>query len=305
MTENNIRHITDRQKVLIIIVILSAFVGLAITLLRSKGLGGSALLYLGIPTILALAFTRVSSAESVRGRTLKAITFIILISGPMLQEGFICMLMAAPILYSVGALAAWPFDIARKQKNKSRTGRLNMVLLPSLLLLMSMEGVFEETSFDRHNTVEHTQIIAGSVAEIKSKLGSSRDIKTPASAFARLFPRPDKMNARGLSTGDKHWVDITYSKWVYWNEMSGSIQFEVIDHKENTIWFKSTSDNSYLSNYLTLEGATIILEPLADNTTQVTWRISFQRNIDPAWYAEPLQRYGVSLAAELMVGTLE
>ena len=196
MPDNYTRNLSSRQRILIIVIVLSALTGIGIGLMRRTGIDGSALLYIGIPTFIAITFAHTSSSKSVMGSTLKAITFVILISGPILQEGFICMIMAAPILYIIGALAAWPFDHYRKKKNNA--AKLNTFVIPSLLVLMSMEGVIHETSFNRHNTVEHTQVINSSIDEVKRKLGSSRELKKSESLFIKLFPKPETALRKSL-----------------------------------------------------------------------------------------------------------
>jgi len=306
MTEHKSIQLNPRQKLIIIAILLSAFTGIVIGFLRRHGLDGSALLYIGIPTIIALAFATTSSATSAVGSTLKALTFIILMSGPLLQEGFICMIMAAPILYIIGALAAWPFDHYRKKKEREQdASRLNMFMLPALLLVMSMEGVTDYTTFNRYNVIERSQVVTESVSKLKAKLGSSRAIPSPDSAFAKLFPRPDVVNVEGLSVGDKHGVDISYFKWFYWNEKKGSAYFEVVEHQPGYIKFKPGQDSSYLNSYLDWGEQTIFFEPLDNNRTRVTWHINFTRKIDPAWYVQPLQRYAVSVLAETFITSLQ
>jgi len=308
MSEGNVENkepekFSNRQRVLIAVILLSALTGVGIGLMRVRGVDGSALLYIGLPTIIALAFATTSSSKTIMGSTLKAITFVILISGPLLQEGYICMIMAAPIFYIAGALAAWIFGHFRdKKKNMSR---LNMFVLPSLLLLMSMEGVFDATSFNRFNTVEHVQIIDGSVSDIKKRMAGTRSLSAPDSLFAKIFPRPDMVNANGLSVGDRQWIDVSYFKWIYWNEKRGRVQFEVVEHNDYYLRFKPAGDTSYFSSYLTWKDTTVSFQPITDNRTRVTWRISFQRDIDPAWYAQPLQRYAVTEAAKVLVGSLQ
>jgi len=303
MPENKAVKFTSNQRLLFITILLSAFTGFVIGTMRHKGIDSSALLYIGIPTFIALAFASTSSSKTVIGSTLKAITFIILISGPLLQEGFVCMVMAAPILYIVGALAAWPFDHYRK-KNQ-RTSKLNTFIIPSLLVLMSMEGVIDETSFNRLNTITHTQILQGSVDDIKDRLATSRQLRKPDSLFAKIFPQPEIINANGLSIGDRQWVDISYLKWIYWNEKRGQIHFEIVEHQKNFLRFRPIKDESYLSAYLTWKDTTVHLQAISETRTKVTWSIRFQRDIDPAWYAQPLQRYAVGIVAEQMVSSLQ
>ncbi|MDH5326443.1 MAG: hypothetical protein OEZ68_06385 [Gammaproteobacteria bacterium] len=305
MTQQTKLQFSVNQKILMSVILLSALTGVVINMMRHRGIDGSALLYVGIPTIIALVFATTSSAKSAVGSTLKAITFVILISGPLLQEGFICMLMAAPIFYVVGALAAWPFDHYRKKKAREEdASKLNVAVLPVLFLIMSMEGVTDMTTFNRYNVVERSEIIGRSVSDIKQTLASKRKVPSPDALFGKLFPRPDWVNAQGLSVGDKHWVDISYFKWVYWNEKRGSTYFEVTEHTPGSVEFKPYSDDGYMRSYLDWGKSTVFFEPVAHHRTKVTWRIEFTRKLDPIWYVQPLQRYSVGILAETLINTL-
>jgi cation transporter-like permease len=306
MTEEKSFKLSRNQKLIIAAILLSALTGIVIGYLRTKGLDSTALLYIGIPTIIGLAFATTSSSASAVGATLKAITFVILMSGPLLQEGFICMIMAAPILYIVGALAAWPFDHYRKKKERDQdASKLNMFIVPALLFVLSMEGVTDYTTFNRHNVIERMQVVEGSVIELKNKLANNRAVPSPDSLFAKIFPRPEVLHAQGLAVGDRHWIDVSYFKWIYWNEKRGSAEFKVTAHEPGYITFKPGSDNSYLHSYLDWGEVTVSFEPVTQTRTRVTWQINFTRKLDPAWYVQPLQRYAVGELAETLIASLK
>ncbi len=305
MSTNNTGKLNKVQKLIILAIILSAITGIVIGLLRQRGLDGTALLYIGIPTIIGIAFASTPTATSAVGATLKALTFMILISGPLLQEGFICMIMAAPILYIVGALAAWPFDHYRKKKQRNQdASRVNVFVLPALLLLMSTEGVTDFTTLERNNTVIRTQVIEGSLQEVKQRLGSNRTVPATDGLLAKLFPKPDTLYAEGLAVGDKHWSEVSYFKWVYWNEKRGRVQYEVVEHEARSVRFKLNFDDSYLNSYLDWGDTVVMFEPLSDRRTRVIWQVNFERKLDPAWYVQPLQRYAVGLALDTLIRSL-
>ena len=289
------------QNSLFLIIALSAFIGFYTSVLRSHGLNESALLYIGMPTILAFLMAMTSPSKSAVGGTLKAITLIILISGPLLKEGFICMLMAAPIFYIVGVLAAWPFDYYRKRK---AANKLNVMIIPTLLIIMSFEGTSPKLSFERHNIIERSLEIPASVAEIKQRLAQSRSLKKTDSWFLKLFPRPIWVESNGVAVGHTQTVDIRYFKWIFWNEQRGETVFEVIENKPLSIHYKLKKDASYLHHYLTWKETMIEFEPLSTQRTKVTWRIHFSRKLDPVWYVQPMQRYAVGQVAEILMASL-
>src|SRR5437870_12961066 len=66
----------------------------------------SAALFIGLPALLAVILALTPRAKSTIGITMKGITIALLLSGPLLGEGFICILMAAPLFYAVGIIVA-------------------------------------------------------------------------------------------------------------------------------------------------------------------------------------------------------
>ncbi|HEV3042201.1 MAG TPA: hypothetical protein VHA33_30860 [Candidatus Angelobacter sp.] len=81
-----------------------AVAGIAYRLVLGMRLEQTALLFIGIPSILAILVAATPRAKSVTGAIMKAITIALLLSGPFLGEGFICIIMAAPLFYLVGAI---------------------------------------------------------------------------------------------------------------------------------------------------------------------------------------------------------
>src|SRR5258708_22088518 len=74
-------------------------------------------------------------AHSVIGITLKAVTIGLLLAGPVLGEGFICVLLAAPVFYAVGLLIAVAIEAVRPVVRTPRHSRtLGPLVLPMLAL---------------------------------------------------------------------------------------------------------------------------------------------------------------------------
>lgn len=294
------------QYVLYVVIILSALTGVGIGLMRKKGLDASALLYIGLPTAIALMVAGVGKAGSITGETMKWITFVILVSGPLLQEGFLCMILAAPILYMVGALAALPFDLyIRKKRQGKSASKVNVMVLPVILMLMSLEGVNDELSFNRLQTVEKTLVIQADMKSVLRRLGETRRPGRTDSLFLHIFPKPEVVKANGLYKGSTQTVELSYLKWVYWNEKRGSTQFEAEIVRPDYIKFQPIHDDSYISSYLDWRETEVFLVPLGADKTQVSWRINYSRKLDPAWYVQPLQQYAVGKTAEALLASLQ
>jgi hypothetical protein len=63
----------------------------------------TAVLFVGIPTVLAILLAVVPKAKTVKGGITKGLTLFLLLSGPLLGEGFICILMVRRSSISSGS----------------------------------------------------------------------------------------------------------------------------------------------------------------------------------------------------------
>src|SRR5260370_10212431 len=147
---------------------------LAYRLLHASDLNESAALFIGIPSLMAFAAAFIAlrlHADSVVGITLKAITIGLLLAGPLLGEGFICVLLAAPLFYAVGIVIAFAIDIVRRfARSRRRSSTLWLLLLP--LLALSLEGVVpalalprQATSVAERTLVATPKMVAAALAE--------------------------------------------------------------------------------------------------------------------------------------------
>src|SRR5512147_1110095 len=63
-------------------------------------------LFIGIPTLIAAICVLTAKPQSATGTALKSVTLFLCIAGALLGEGFICIIMAAPLFYLVAILIA-------------------------------------------------------------------------------------------------------------------------------------------------------------------------------------------------------
>src|SRR5947199_5188409 len=106
------------QVAVIAIIIAIAAAGTAYRLLVLKHLEQSAALFIGIPSLIAILLTLTPRPKSVTGMICKVMAIALLMSAPLLGEGFICIVMAAPIFFLVGLVIGLVIDHGRR-KNRS------------------------------------------------------------------------------------------------------------------------------------------------------------------------------------------
>ena len=124
-----------------------------------------------IATILAMALALGPKAGTNTGMIMKGMTIALLLSGPLLNEGFICILMAAPLFYLVGAIIGWSMDRGRRRPDQQP--RIPLILIP--LLVASTEGLVPATTLPADNTASAERTVATSAVAVERKLAQAPD----------------------------------------------------------------------------------------------------------------------------------
>lgn len=269
-------------------------------IMHGRNLADTAVLYIGLPLFFALAISLSPKAKTTIGATMKGLTIALFLSAPILMEGFICILFASPILYTIAALVGWMAD--RVRNSDTYRNKVQFSAVVTLLFFASLEGTpYEIYSFSNNYRVSYTEIVDKNAESIKKNISNPAFSSTARPLFLRLFPFPVNVSGQGLYVGAEHKVDFVYKKWIVTNEHKGSTLFRVAEITDNSVSFDIPHDSSYLSNYMTWKSSTVSLLSLSENKTQIEWTLEFTRDLDPAWYFGPLQTYAAWLTAKVLV----
>ncbi|MBO9489778.1 hypothetical protein J7384_05315 [Endozoicomonas sp. G2_1] len=266
----------------------------------------SALLYVGIPFLIAiflLTIDRPKHSDNWKRSYLNLVILslaIMLGSSIVLFEGFICVVMFMPIYFGV-ILLVFLFEALGEYLKRRRNGKNYVHVLPLFIAFGAFEGVLPEFSFERDYQVTSEKIILGSVDDIKNQLIQPINLNNSRHWMLELFPMPYEVQAESLSPGDIHTISFRYHRWFVTNTHEGSMKLEISEVKDNYIRTTFVDDTSYISNYLELQGTEIYLTPIGDKQTKVTLTINYHRFLDPVWYFGPLQEYTVKRTAQFLL----
>src|SRR5438270_1533897 len=187
------------QVVVIAIIIAIAAAGTAYRLLVFKHLEQTAALFIGIPSLIAILITLTPRPKSVTGMISKVMAIALLMSAPLLGEGFICIIMAAPIFFLVGLVIGLIIDRSRRSDRPG--GGMATCLI--LFGLMSLEGVTDKTSFSRDEVVTVTSRVVRPAEQVEQSLSATPHFDRTLPLYLRLrFPRPTEARGQGLAQGD-------------------------------------------------------------------------------------------------------
>src|SRR5258708_5874682 len=142
--------------------------GIMYRVLFWRHLGQTSLLFMGIPGLLAVALAAGRKTKTVTGGIMRATAIGLLLSGPLLGEGFICILMASPIFFLVAFVIGRARDASRGLKRPVALSCLVLLIGP-----MTLEGTHPRLSLNREETVTVTRSIAASPEEVAAALGDA------------------------------------------------------------------------------------------------------------------------------------
>lgn len=251
----------------------------------------TSLMFIGLPTALALALTTTRPASSVTGRILKGMTMFFLLLGILAVEGFICILIASPLFYLIGAIIGGISDHMRK-KEQHRNHFYSIAIVA--LLLSSLEGVNALLSFDREETVTIEETYPIGAEEVKSALkrGPNFDLEQLPVFLQLGFPLPQSIDGEGIELGDQWTIHFAGGEGE-----PGDLVVEVTATTANSIEFSNNSDQSHIAHWLHWRKIKWSWQASGE-TTSVAMEITYRRDLDPAWYFKPIERYGVTKAGE-------
>ncbi|MDC0603639.1 hypothetical protein OAP14_11595 [Aliiglaciecola sp.] len=298
----------NRKRNISILLIIGA-ASLIIRLLISYEFDRSALLYVGVPFLVAVALLYVVEKPAKPGLTgyygyLVLWSLIVMLgTSIVLFEGFVCVVMFMPIYFGI-LLLMYLFQVAIQKLESNNKGTHYVQVLPVLLFLSAFEGVVPSMTFEREYSVTRELLVDASIQNIQQQLAQPMELQVERNWLLSLFPMPTNIDAGTLSSGDVHQIDFVYHRWFVTNTHKGHMKLELTDVQPNYIRTTFLEDTSYIGNYLNLKGTEIGFETLDNGKTKIVLTIHYHRFLDPAWYFGPIQEYAIGHTAELLLAEL-
>lgn len=289
----------------IAVILLIGGASIAIRLLNHYNFHQSALLYIGIPYLISLTIALMRPAVSdgtlwhqYRDHLLTAL-IVFMTSSIVLFEGFICVLFFLPIYILVVTVT---FGIRwRLFTYNKRRGSTFIHLLPLIILVASLEGTSDTFSVERNAQVVVTKMTDLSIDQIKRNLAEPFDLQQDRHWLLSIFPMPYQIDAGSLNPGDVHSAYTRYHRWFVTNTHEGELRLQIVDVEPQRVSTRFIHDTTFFSSYLTPIGTEIKLKEITLRSTEISLRIDYRRNLDPAWYFHPLQQYAVGKMAEFLI----
>lgn len=292
--------------------ILAFVVGVVLfKVVKGVGLGQSAAFYIGIPTVLALILTLTANPDRLISMTLKAITILLLLAMPVAGEGFVCVIISAPLFYGVGIIVALIVGAVRKS---DRPPGARIAVLPAVALVLSLEGVVPALTLPGDSTVMASRTVTATLDQVEAALTRPLrfgDVK-PAGVLALGFPHPLMDHGSGLAVGDRRTVMFAGAHHRpgliaqhHWGEAPSALEFEVAARTADSVQLRPVADNTPLATWLAWRSSDVSWHAIDAEHTEITWSLSYTRRLAPAWYFGPIEHVVTQRAAGYLLDALD
>src|SRR5215212_8202345 len=173
MIEDPERAGTRSRNRLLALILGIAAASLAYRIATATGLEHTAFVFVGVPTLLAVAVAFTPQSGTARGTILRATTLALLIAGIAFGEAFVCILFAAPLIYLVAGGIGTYVDWSAKKRREGRAGFAHApVLALAVLAVPALEGVVPRFEFPREAQVTRVRIVPASPVEVERALAA-------------------------------------------------------------------------------------------------------------------------------------
>lgn len=275
--------------------------------LHAGHLEQTAVFYVGIPAVIAITVALTAKPGTATGMIMASITVGLALAGPLLGEGVVCLLFAAPLFYLVGVIVGLIADgprggqaeVLERQADGSwvrrERGKRTHALIVPLVLLAGAGGV-ADASLPRGG--EASAVRAG--ADVERALAAAPRFSAYDSPLLKLgFPRPLSSSGSGLEVGDTREIVFNPRRSLGIGAVPEprSMTLRVKERGPGRALFEVTGDTT-LARWLDLREAEFTW-----TQTHLRVRLRYERTFDPAWYFGSIQHYAVGQAADYLAAT--
>ncbi|PRX96029.1 hypothetical protein [Allonocardiopsis opalescens] len=288
-----------RSRLLLAGVLAALFAAmLGYRVLHAGRLEETALFYVGLPAAIALTVVFAARPRSAAGVATATTAVGLALAGPLLDEGVVCLVVAAPLFLGVAALVGWLAD-------RARGGPSTLALAP-VLALACLDGAASGgalASWPEHDAATAVRTVAAEPGRVAAALAAEPAYEQPPGGLLALgFPRPLSAAGTGLDLGDERLVRFTPRRSLGpgAEPEPRSMALRVTESESRPdggrAVFTVTADTT-LARWLDLERAEVRWRARPGGGTELAWTLHYRRTYDPGWYFGPIQRYAAGEAA--------
>ena len=289
------KFLVDRFSVrafLLVLILVAA--ALYYAALYEFGYQYSGLMFVGLPALISILVLFSRQFNRPYRAVFVGLTAMLILSGVVLQEGLVCIVVAIPVFYFTGFWVVFASRWAYKHGRRVSSS----VMVGLFIALMSIEGTSAMFTADRETSVLRSNIINLPLAQVKANLAHNPDFSTlPVELLSTMgFPVPISASGSGLEVGDvRHFV------FQRFDGVEERVSFTIDSAGSDYVELVPVFDNTLISQWLKWEKTRFSWKVINDATTELSVTMHYQRKLDPAWYFGMIQKLVVGQAAQVLI----
>jgi len=240
----------------------------------------TAALFVGLPLLIGFLATHLTRARSAYGQVIRANVIFLAVAAPLLGEGSICLLMAAPLFIGVSMIG-----VAMYQSIRSRAVYAILALPLAAGWLQKKTGSFPPEP----QSVRTRWEVSGSAAGWRKAVREAAPVAQNGSRFLALgFPLPLSytMSGDGAEVRFARAEGVTGHWRVRCLPFATGVRFELIE------------DTTRIAHWMEMKESAVEVEESAGKVA-VIQTTRFVPLLSPFWYFVPAQRFAVREAHRL------
>lgn len=266
-------------------IFVSVVLALAYGTLGQAQLKQTTALFVGLPVLLGLLTAHLTHARSLFGQVVRTNILFLAVTAPLLGEGSICLLMAAPLFIAISLGVAWIYFRLSRRSRYTHTSA--MLLLP--LALGAAEKHTDVRQPALQAVVTKTVVQAPAAALVRA-MQTTSPIARNTSAFLGLgFPLPSAYDNDGQRARiDFRMADRDVGSWML-----------DVTKTPMGVHFSVREDTSKIGTWIALQDSRAEVRTANDGTVFIEQVTRFRTRLAPHDYFEPFERWAMAEAHQL------
>jgi hypothetical protein len=275
----------------VVLLIAAVVFGIAYRVVEHSGMVQTYSMFVGIPLVIGVLVAYLTRPQSGLGTTIKVVTILLCVVCPLVGEGWICILMAAPLFYAFAVVGY--FLVAAISKSISpnrRGGPLAILLVPFVMAMLTSDR--NHIDHPAINTVVDEIFVAAPPERVMQTITQTDTVPRNFPFFLKLgFPLPTTLQHEPNGITRMHF-DPRSEPWPGTNTI---VSRETIDPVRHTVDYTILEDGTKLARWMTLRltGFAILPRPGGSLVRHYT---VYQQRMQPGFYWNPLENFAMGQA---------
>jgi uncharacterized protein YndB with AHSA1/START domain len=253
-----------------------------------------AALFIGLPVILGTIIALTTRPRSTLGMVFKMTALVLCVLAPAMQEGAVCIVIFAPILFAVMGLVAFLSSLLGRHLGKGKVGCCALLLGLSPMVWERAEKLPGWEDLRPISEATDSVVLLATPQQVWEALAKSpqqlqqHHASLPGFMQLRLTPGRREVQGEGLQVGATRHIYFDSDHFVgtvTHAEPGREVVFSVSE--------QDAGPGERISLWLRFVEVRFVVQDLGGGRTLLQQQTRYRRLLDPAFYFAPIERYGV------------